>query len=191
MPVSEELLQKQTTAFNPESVMYDRNAVRAPLSAETLVQPSPVRQPRPVEIPEKLPRVVEEPAPALRRKVNLFYVAVLLVAAVLLCQIISMHSEITALSLKASKIENAVQTLEKEQSSLNLRITQKMNMMDIRKYAEDELGMYAPQSKDIRFIGENGENFYVAQPQPEKPEVITVIWNTIENIVLKAWSFVN
>lgn len=191
MPVSDELLKQQTTVFNPKVVMYDRNAVRAPLPAETFAQPAPLPKQHPVEIPERLPRVVEEPAPAPRRRVNLFYVAVLIIAAVMLCKIISMYSEITALSVKTSKIESAMNTLEKEQSSLNLQIMQKMTIMDIKTYAENELGMYAPKGEDIKFINGSTENFYILEEQSEKPEVVTVIWNTIEDIVLKAWSFVN
>jgi len=186
MPKTEEYLDQQTAIFK-----YDQNAVRAPISAEPFRQPVPVPKTRPVEIPDRLPRVVEEPALAPRRKINLFYVIVLFIAAVMLCKIVSAYAEITSLAIETSKIESAMTSLEKEQSSLSLQITQKISLMDIKKYAENELGMYAPQDSDIRLLYGGAESFYVADGQTEEPGMVTMVWNTIQDVALKAWSFLN
>jgi len=186
MPKTSEYFRQQNDLFE-----FDQNAVRSPISVEPLNNPAPAPLPRPVEIPERLPRVVEETAPAPRRRINLFYVVLILIAAVMLCKIVSAYAEITSIAIKTSKAESEITALQKEQSSLNLQITKKLSLVDIKKYAENELGMYAPKDSDIRILYGGDESFYVADVLTEKPGIAATVWGTIQNVALKAWSFLN
>ena len=166
---------------------YDQNAVRVNTAEPAPVQ-TPVTTPR--ELPRVLPDVRPERAP--KRRISFLYVAVLAIGVILFANIISMHGELTALSIKTHQLKSEIIEMEKEQSALQLELNQVMNQNEIEEYAVSTLGMVKATGESISYLNYQNETvFELAETTESSDGVFESILAGIENAAAKVWSFIN
>ena len=166
---------------------YDQNAVRV-----NTAEPAPVQTP--VTTPRELPRVLPDARPerAPKRHVSFLYVAVLVIGVILFANMISMHGELTALSIKTHQLKSEIIEMEKEQSALQLELNQVMNQNEIEEYAVSNLGMVKATGESISYLHYQNEAVFELADTAETPNgVFETILAGIENAAGKVWSFIN
>lgn len=166
---------------------YDQNAVRV-----NTAEPAPVQTP--VTTPRELPRVLPDarPARAPKRHVSFLYIAALVIGVILFSNIISMHGELTALSIKTHQLKSEIIEMEKEQSALQLELNQVMNQNEIEEYAVSNLGMVKATGESISYLSYRNETIFELADTAKAPSgVFETILAGIENAAAKVWSFIN
>ena len=166
---------------------YDQNAVRV-----NTAEPAPVQTP--ATAPRELPRVLPDARPerAPKRRISFLYVAVLVIGVVLFSNIISMHGELTALSIKTHQLKTEITSMEKEQSALQLELNRVMNQNEIEEYAVSNLGMVKATGESISYLNYQNETVYeIAEVEESDSGIFGTILSGIESAAQTVWSFIN
>ena len=166
---------------------YDHNAVRV-----TSAEPAPAQSP--VYVPQTQPRILPDARPerAPKRRVSLLYVAVLVIGVILFSNIISMHGELTALSIKTHQLKSEIIEMEKEQSALRLELNEVMNQNEIEDYAIHTLGMVKATGESISYLNYQNDTVFELAETAGAPEGF---WDTVaagaDGVWQTIWSFIN
>lgn len=99
------------------------------------------------------------------------FVAVLVVATVMMMYLVMSFSEVYETSNKVSKLEKQLETLKAEESELSLKLSQKNDLREIELLATTKLGMVKEDSLQKRFVSlSEGERIEVLENTEETTE---------------------
>ena len=164
---------------------YDQNAVRV-----NTAEPAPVQTP--VTAPRELPRVLPDARPerAPKRHISFLYVAALVIGVILFSNIISMHGELTALSIKTHQLKTEITAMGKEQSALQLELNRVMNQNEIEEYAVANLGMVKATGESISYLNYQNETVFEIAEETDNG-IFGTIFSGIKSAAQTVWSFIN
>lgn len=179
------------TKHNSQRAMgydYDRNAVRKPIPD---IEP-PVK--RPVRKPAALPGISTQPKPrrAGKRKLNIFYIGLIIIGTLVLGEIISMYSELTELSISSYKLEKEIASMEKEKSLFEYEISKQMTMREIEDYAQNVLGMVKINESNVTYLrNTSAESFEIANGEESAGGIAEYLLGKMKCVALSVWNFIN
>ncbi len=166
---------------------YDHNAVRVAV-------PAPVRQPE--RVPQRVIRPREtvhtRPVPKKRRRISILFVLVMIIGALVLGNIITMHSEMTELSLKSHALKKEIENMEKEQSTLKYELNNQLTAQELDVYAREQLGMKKTDANDMVFLKYAQEDSFEIDDTSQKTSgAFGFIFDGIKDFAVSVWEYIN